>query len=262
VIALDHIAAGLAFVLVPVSLGLLYAAAGFRLPRWRTVAAWGAIALAATFALDVNEIDTTLRALAMVVAGLLVARAARRWEGAWKTAIALTVVTALTVAQPLGVRAEPTDASSDAAQPGRAVDPTGTHRLDVLGVPVLAFTFYRRERFDPLAAIGECCPPTHTLRIRSWVLPGLLTHATEVADLCGDDPCWEPGEPARTSPLRLRRASGRWHATLGGEPDGRPLQRFRLTAGIASLWGAAYWALAAIGIVAVLRRRRRRAETA
>jgi hypothetical protein len=258
VIALDYIAGGLAFVLVAVSLGLLYGAAGFPLPRRRSLAAGAAIALAATAVLDVSAIPATLRALAMVVAGLIVARVARGRPGAWKLAIALAVATALTVAQPLGVRAVPIDAS--AAQSGRTVDPSETHRLDVLGVPVLAFRFYRRERFDPLAAIGECCPPTHTLRVRSWLVPGLLTHATELEQLCGDRPCWEPGETAKTSSLQLQEASAGWHATLGGARDAPPPQRWRLAAGIASPAGAAYWTLAAIGIVAVVRRQRRRAE--
>jgi len=110
------------------------------------------------------------------------------------------VLTALTVAQPLGVRAEPAAASPD---PARPFDPAATHGVELLGVSLLEFRLYRRERFDPLAPLGECCPPTHTLRVRSWVGPGLLTHATEVAQLCGDLPCWQPGEPGRTT-LRVR----------------------------------------------------------
>jgi hypothetical protein len=251
---LDYVVGVLGFVLVSASLGLLYGASGAQFPRRNVVAALAAMAIALNVALGVISALSMLRALATVLAALFVARVSRRWPGAWKLAIALTVVTALTVAQPLGVRAEPTAAS---APYGRSLDPAGTHSVEILGVPLVKFALYRRERFEPLAAIGECCSPTHTLRVRSWVVPGLLTNATEVVQLCGDLPCWDPGEQPRAGSLRLRQRSGRWHVTLGGEPLGPPAQQWRLGVGVASPWGACFWALATIGIVAVLRRRRR-----
>ena len=185
---------------------------------------------------------------------LLVALASRylsRRPDAWKLGIAVTVVTALTVAQPFGVEAESLGDDVPAAVAGaEGRSPTETETMDIAGLPVLRFTAYRRKESDVLSGLGECCPATHDLRLRSWVPPFLFTHAERVAGLCGDNPCWGP----RDTRLTLHEVSGQWYALLV-DPS-KSTRVWKLSAGVASGWGLWYWLLSAAAIALLLWRRR------
>lgn len=251
----DRIAGWGEVVLVPTSLGLLLVACGLggvRIWRWRLLWALPVVWVAA------GGLGAVFVSLLFLGAVTLVARLARGRSGVWKLAVPLVALTAVTVAQPFGVQAhrlgdvEAQGAAAAASDP-EALDPVDTHSLDVAGVPLMRFASYRRKiESDVFAGLGECCPPTHSLRVRSWLWPGLMTHATQVMEICGDSPCWEPGSSA----LKLRRMSGQWYLTLAD--SSKPAQAWRLGLGIVSAWGGAYWLLAGAGMVVLLRRRRQR----
>lgn len=259
---LDRIAGWGELLLVSASLGLLLVACGLggvRIWRWRLVGVLlGVWFVAAAFGAGSAVLLGTLPLLGAVT---FVARLAREWSGAWKLALPLVALTALTVAQPFGVRVHPLDdaetqlAATSARETG-GLEPQETHSMHVLGIPLARFTSYRRKiESDFFAGLGECCPPTHTLRVRSWVAPALLTHATQIAEICGDEPCWQPGD----SSLKLQQTAGRWYLVLA---DGdKPPDAWRLAFGVVSAWGVIYWLLAAAGIVRLLRARRRRSGT-
>jgi hypothetical protein len=195
--------------------------------------------------------------------GLLIAargRLAQRWPRLRILAMVLTAATALTVAQPFGVRDESilaagTDGS--AQQPwagGESVEPTGTQTADLLGLPILHFQLYRRETFDPLAGLGECCPPTHNLKIRSWVPPALMTNGTKVFGLCGDSPCWDPDDPRTKGVVRLIDKDGTWYTVIKSHGVA---YAWRLSGGVVSFSGVLYWLLALLGIGGLVRRQAR-----
>jgi len=255
---LDRIAGWAEVLLVPTSLGLLLVACGLggvRIWRWRLLWALPVVLVAA------GGLGAVLVGLLFLGAVTLVARLAKGRSGVGKLAVPLVALTALTVAQPFGVQAdrlgeaEAQGLASSASDPN-APDPVDAHSLDVAGVPVMRFASYRRKiESDVFAGLGECCPPTHSLRVRSWLWPGLMTHATQVMEICGDSPCWEPGSSA----LKLQRMSGQWYLTLADAS--KPAQAWRLGPGIVSGWGVAYWLLAGAGMVVLLRRRRGPAPT-
>ncbi len=250
---LDHILGVAELVLVPLSLGLLLAAAGLarsKPPLWSLIVGLLAITVL---------IGDPWALLAIVPAALLIviiARLSDRWPRTQVLALPLTLITALTVAQPLGVKADLVDPPPPAALlRAPAYDPARTESADVLGVPLLHFRLYRRKKDDLLAGLGECCPPTHLLRIRSWVPPGLLTNGTEVYAMCGDSLCWDPNNPDERNNLTLVRIEGSWYATLQGRGQ---IIAWRLGAGFTSGSGLAYWLLAGLGIFGLIWRRRAR----
>lgn len=263
---LDGVAGGIELVLVPASVGLLMAACGYGRAltnHWGLLGGLVAAALAASFSgLGVSFADAVVFVFGLIAAALA-ARVAARWRGVRTPAIALAVLTALTVAQPLGVRASPLGQETStpairlpaAADRERSVDPTQSHTIDVLGVPIFGFALYRREIVDLLTGLGECCPPTHTLRARSWLHPALLTHATELGRICGDRPCWTPRRQPPDRSLELWRQSDGWYVSLT-DRRGQPPVAWRLGLGVVSVYGLVYW-LAAIGAVAILLGRRR-----
>ena len=173
------------------------------------------------------------------------------------------LVLALTVAQPFGVVA-----SKDAGAPmppteAEQANGDSVHVARLFGLlPVVPFRLYQREIF--LSGLGENAP-NKTLRARSWFWLPALTNATQVAETCSDDvltPCWEPGEQDLTV---FREGATTW-ATIdnppGRDPSRAPLAipdsfTWKLSAGIASPSGLAYWALAALLIVTPRRRRSR-----
>lgn len=256
--AFDRIAGWAEVLLVPASLGLLLVACGLgglRIWRWRLAGVLLVVwVVAGAFGVGSLVLGASFPFLAAVS---LVARLARRWPGARKLAVPLVALTALTVAQPFGVRAQRLDhAEAQAALAGAPGDPEDTHSMDVVGVPIVRFTSYRRKiEGNLLAGLGECCPATHTLRVRSWVAPGLLTHATQIAEICGDEPCWKPG----SSSLGVQETAGQRYLVLG-DPD-KPAEAWRLSFEVVSAWGVIYWMLAAGGVLTLLRRRRRRSDT-
>lgn len=253
---MDRIAGWAEVLLVPTSLGLLLVACGLgglRIWRWRL----GGLLLVVWFVaagFDAGS-EVVLGSLPFLGVVTLVRRLAARRPGVRRLAVPLVVLTALTVAQPFGVRAHPLDypeaqAAVSSATEREEIDPRDAYSMDVLGVPLAGAVSYRRKiEGDVFAGLGECCPPTHTLRVRSWVVPGLLTHATQLSEICGDSPCWDPGD----SSLRLQAAGSERLLVL---TDGdKSLEAWRLGFGVVSAWGVIYWLLAAAGIVIMVRRR-------
>lgn len=249
---LDRILFSLEVLLVPTSLGLLLGASGqgmSRPPLWLVI--MGLLAITAYLG--------SLWYLALVVpaAGLVIAlgRFSDRRPRLQILAVPLTVLTALTVAQPFGVRADGIQAAG--RQPlvsGESVDPTATQTEDVLGLPILNFQLYRRDKFDPAAGLGECCPPTHDLRIRSWVWPGLMTNGTQVFGLCGDSPCWDPDDPSTRGAVKLIEKGNTWYAIAASHGLA---YTWHLSAGVTSQLGVVYWVLAALGLGSLVYRRAR-----
>ena len=177
-------------------------------------------------------------AVVIGVVALAVALGASGHAALIRLAFPVALLTALTVAQPFGVRAEPAPASSGAAVPVRE---------RVHSAPPFRFRLYE----NPIShlGLGECCPPQDTLRVRSWVLvPGLLTNAGDVTDLHGD------GVP---SSWALQRAGGGW-IVRANSPSPRPDLAWRLEPGIASASGMVFWlafaAALAFRLVALRRR--------
>jgi hypothetical protein len=228
-------------ILFPLSLGLLAAACGLgevRLRRPRGPAGWAAVAAGALVVL-VSMLATAVVVAAVVVGvvALAVALGASGHPALIRLAFPVALLTALTVAQPLGVRAEPVPAPSGPAVPGRE---------DVRSAPPLRFRLYE----NPIShlGLGECCPPQDTLRVRSWVLvPGLLTNAADVTDLHGD------GVP---SSWTLQRSAGDW-LVRANSPSPRPDLAWRLEPGVVSGSGVAFWLAFAAAVVfrSVVRRR-------
>ena len=155
-----------------------------------------------------------------------------------RLAVPLALLTALTVAQPFGIRAEPVPAPSETALPGRE---------RARSAPPLRFRLHENPIYH--LGLGECCPPQDTLRVRSWVLvPGLLTNGSDVTDLHGD------GVPRSWS---LRRAEGDW-LVRAGSPSPRPDLAWRLEPGVVSASGVAFWLAVAAALVLLAARRRPR----
>jgi hypothetical protein len=157
------------------------------------------------------------------------------------------IATALTVAQPFGIRAEPITPPEIAGL--RPVDPTTTHSMEVAGISVVRFRLGRRERIG----WGEGGDPTHDLRVRSWVPPALLVDASSITDLCGvvTEPCWAPdaaSAPGDARGVSLVSDRGDWLviATAAQAVTGEaPRQAWRLSWGVVSPAGVVFWLLIA-----------------
>jgi hypothetical protein len=215
------------------SLGLLAASCGLgevRLPRPRGPAGWVAVVAGALVVL-LSMLATAVMAVAVVVGvvALAVALGASGSAPLIRVAIPLGLVTALTVAQPFGVRADPIPAPSDAGAPGGG---------RVHSAPPLRFRLY--ETSISRLGLGECCPPQDTLRVRSWLLvPGLLTNSNDITDLHGD------GVP---SSWKLEQQDGDW-VVRANSPSGRPDLAWRLEPGVVSASGVAFWLAFAAALV-------------
>jgi len=212
---------------------------------------------------DGGEASWTLGAVEAVVAcvglALTLAVASGRTGGYW---LIFSLVVAATVAQPFGVVAEPAPPTAPSREAGE--DPGRVESIGVLGVPLARF---RLESADKPPAYAESGYPTHELKARSWIVPLLLVNATPIVDMCGvvTDPCWEPdsaeGTSSDSNSVALFERAGRWHVrttSVGDDPStGRPVVReWRLSYGVASWTGVAYWALLVLALpVAALRRR-------
>jgi hypothetical protein len=144
---------------------------------------------------------------------------------------------------------------------------------------------FRPYTGDVVYINGESSYPKKWIKVRSWIWPGLLTNAAKVGVMCSGsetDPCWDPrakdlSGTTKSKNLQLVRDAGQWRyrvLTPFGEPfEGGggfgsadfPPRRvnysgyYRLTVGIVSDSGLAYWALTALlGSLALARTRRRR----
>jgi hypothetical protein len=254
---LDSILFWLELVLVPTSLGLLIAASGSaksRPPWWLMIV--GLLTITACLG-SVWYLIVVIPAAGLVAAVAWLAHSRPRMR---RFAVPLTVIAALTVAQPFGVHDEPILTAQLSASPqqpwtgGESVDPTSTRSADLLGLPVLRFQLYRRDRFDPLAGLGECCPPTHDLRIRSWIPPALMTNGSNIFGLCGDSPCWDPDDPSTDGVVQLIRKGDSWYTVIKSHGV---TYAWRLKGGVTSRAGVLYWVLAALGIGSLVYRRAR-----
>jgi hypothetical protein len=166
------------------------------------------------------------------------------------TATLLAAVCGMTVAQPFGITTDELDAPADdlpIIAEHTDGPPTGVHTMWVAGVLPVPVVLYQRG--DVLAGLSENTP-TKSLRARSWLWPGVLTNASEVAATCSNDiftPC--PGGAVVT---RLHRDGHHLVVTItnpyaeGHDPDTVPdVFRYRLGFGITSITGVVYWLLAA-----------------
>lgn len=238
-------------VLVPLSLGLLVAACGLGTARIPWPRRWffrlGAV-LVLGYALLILVVGLKEHGLAVLfglVAVRLVARFAAKRPTSWRFAVPLAVFTALTFAQPFGVRANPLEGAP--ALTRRADSPSGSHTLELFGLPVMRFALHQ-ESISHLG-LGECCPPQNRVKLRSWILvPGVMTNGSEVTELNGD------GVP---SDWELRGSGHQWDVSSSGGPATLPDDAWSLEATVTSAWGVGFWVLATAGIAAVLRRRRR-----
>ena len=183
--------------------------------------------------------------------GLLWLFATRRKSS--RLLLILPVVTALTVAHPFGIRAEPVSTPSNAS--ASMVDPAKTHRIAIAGIPLASFEVSRRER---IRFGGESGEPSHDLRIRSWVPPALLTSATSVTAMCGAvfNPCWTPedhsGQIGDRRAVTLEKSDSQWflRATAAAVPPDVPqTQSWRLSWGITSPLGALFWISLIVGVL-------------
>ena len=185
-----------------------------------------------------------------VFAVAFVARRLRSWPAAWKAGVALSLLAAITFAQPFGMRVESLETPGAELYAAAEQDPTATQSADLLGLPILEFELYRQDITGGLAALGECCPPTHVAKARSRVLPGLLTNSSDVVKVCGDSACWGPEDPY----LTISEVSGEWYALL--DDPSKIVRAWRLSAGVASTWGLMFWVITGIAIVVLVGRRR------
>lgn len=181
----------------------------------------------------------------LLVVLVLLIRLRRMGPRATRGALALMVALALTVCQPFGVTSH---AVSRSALPRNAkpIAVDQGHRISVAGLALFSFQAYTRKYS---AFLGET--PTFALKVRSWVVPIVLTHATRVLRMCeSDNPCWVPGVRylgRRPSSLSLWQApDGTYFYVLrGGEvplhPDLVQVRVYRLGVGLASVTGVVYW---------------------
>lgn len=240
---LDSVAGWIELLGVPLALGLLAGASGLgrlKVPRPRGLAVrLLAIIVAAYLALI--AVVGAPGSLVVAVIVLVIARFTAQRPALLRVGPPLALALAVTVAQPFGVRAVRVD---DGEVASASAGPLAHHPIELFGVSVMRFALYEK----PIShlGLGECCPPQDRLRVRSWIVPGVLTHAGDVAELHGD------GASSRWS---LGGAAGRWRVT-GDHPPDDPAA-WRLEAGVASMSGLVFWILAAAGIAAVLLRRRR-----
>lgn len=186
----------------------------------------------------------------LFVVAAFVARRLRLWPPAGKVGVALALLAAITFAQPFGMRVESIETPGAELYAAAELDPTATQSADLLGLPVLDFELYRLDITGGLAALGECCPPTHEVKARSHVLPGLLMTSSDVVDVCGDEPCWGPDDPY----LSVREVSGEWYALL--DDPSKIVRAWKLSAGVASTSGVMFWVIAGVAILVLIGRRR------
>jgi hypothetical protein len=185
----------------------------------------------------------------------------------FRCAFRLSVLLAVTVAQPLGVVASrqsqlpPADA--------KPVSTEGIHVARLFGVvPLLPFALYDRE--NPI----ELEHKASTLRARSWLWLPVLTNSTDITRMCDSEdvvtyPCWESSADRTTfynaNNLRVVTKDGEiWatlykaHKTLRSPPTYTPFATWKLEPGIASPAGVIYWGLVALMLpLAWLRLKRR-----
>ena len=177
----------------------------------------------------------------------------------------------ITLAQPFGLVARDQGASLPPAG-ARPVGATSVHATHFGPLPI-RFRLYHRT-----SILRWFNTPDATLRARSWMPPGLLTNSARVAQLCAPDgPCWAPhdnpkglihgelpGDYADTL-LLFKQGPTYWAVITRPHPDGasRPATKdiagsWKLTSGLASPLGLAYWILASAALLAGYWRLRRR----
>lgn len=177
----------------------------------------------------------------------------------FRRALWLSLLTAVTVAQPFGVVA-----SGQSQLPPADAKPLSTQGIHVAWlfgvVPVLPFALYDRE--DPI----EYEHKELTLRARSWFWLPVLTNSTDIQHICNDEnvhvPCWESSPNPHTfynaNTLSVVTKDGQIWATLfhahyelrgpaptytpPRPPTYTPLATWKLEPGIASRAGVVYWA--------------------
>jgi hypothetical protein len=214
-------------------------------------------------------------ALPLIAIGLLRAlvRPGRRHV---RRLVVLAIVLGAALVQPFGVRAHGLS-EREFFRPGvHRVNAEAVHSLSVLGLPLFGFRAYTRHiwRLE-----GDGGQPNRWLKVRSWLWPGLLTHATKVEQLCGatDTPCWAPDSLGPHSQLELwRTRTGDYRYRVLTRQRSRPRLPARPAAGysysfgyavkigIASPIGLAYWILGGIVVAAIVinpRNRLRRSAT-
>jgi hypothetical protein len=188
----------------------------------------------------------------------------------------LAIVLGATLVQPFGVRAHGLS-KREFFRPGmHRVDAEAVHSLSVLGLPLFGFRAYTRPIWRLDADFGQ---PNHWLKVRAWLWPGLLTHATKVEQLCAStiEPCWAPDSRGPRGQLQLwrtRNGDYRYRVlTISGSPPVVPPRPtasypysfgYAVKIGIASPIGLAYWILGGIMVAAIVinpRNRLRRSAT-
>jgi hypothetical protein len=206
--------------------------------------------------------------LAVMASTVYLIRGSRASSRHRKQSMLVAALIALTVAQPFGVKGEPITPQEFAAGVHQPADPESVHSLRVLGLPLFGFRPYTRDIFY---LNGEAGYPTHWLKIRSWLWPGLLTNGAKIERLCGEvtRPCWRPRQQGHAQGLELRRAGDEWRYRLL-TADGRVPQHptvedgvlgysahYRLALGVTSVPGLLYWLFV---LAVALGRRARRAR--
>jgi hypothetical protein len=194
-------------------------------------------------------------------------------------ALWLSLLTAVTVAQPFGVVA-----SEQSQLPPADAKPVSTQGILVARlfgvVPLLPFALYDRE--NPI----EYERKWSTLRARSWFWLPVLTNSTDIQRMCDNEnvvdvPCWESSPNPNTfynaNTLRVVTKDGQIWATLFDAhyklrgpaptytpppaPTYTPLSTWKLEPGIASPAGVVYWGCVALLLpLAQLRLKRRVTE--
>jgi hypothetical protein len=81
-----------------------------------------------------------------------------------------------------------------------------------------------------------------------------LTNVTKVFGLCGDSPCWDPGDPRTKGAVRLIDKDGTWYTVIKSHGV---VYAWQLSGGVVSASGVLYWLLALLGIGGLVRRRAR-----
>jgi hypothetical protein len=198
--------------------------------------------------LGILEIVAWIAAVASLIAFLRLRSRSRR------IGLALALIFAATLLQPWGVVS--TRVGSLPAR-SRPLDASAGHRIDVAGVPLFWFRPYVLHK--SAAEAGEI---DRQLKIRSWVVPFVLTNGSVVTWMCGGGenaklPCVDT---THDRSLRLMRApDGTFYYTMmvasrfvGGQPT---TEVYRLSVGVDSVVGLAYWCLLAVlGIGLTVRR--------
>lgn len=169
----------------------------------------------------------------------------------------LVAMLAVTVAQPFGLtvhRSGPAPTNARAV----ATDKTHVYRDGPVGFP---YRIYVRD--EPDLAENR---PRSTLRVRTWAWLPLLTNSTKISSLCGGEAplCYYPGGAYTGSRLSVATRPGSVWVSLRQQssPNApcRPRCRvltWKLSVGIASYPGLAFWAFAFGACAAQVARQRR-----